>query len=1032
MSGGIHENVRVKVSLLLFKIVNELREESKEPTLRFFFESGIDMDKTIENIDMLMPQEIYVSPNERFRVDMVFGNFLVFEFKSSESEFDEAVKKAREVYLPGLPTAKYYVVTNGEKWRFYKINRVGHSIRLAELSNCSNQPVACLKQIISREYKALGIPPTPKNIEALFETGYRKYSEKLFELFNKHKDMEEVKPLFEAYKRIIIMLYNPEKDGRGEEEIKKLFVKHTYLHIVAMASLAKVLDINGSPVDLCSGAYQTVDVALPYLNWWKIIFYKLDENDKTVLMEITEDIVSRASLLDWKLGGEEDVFRRLYEVLVEPETRRKIGEYYTPLWLVDKVLAEFNLKEKLVVDPFCGSGTFLVKSFYKKVEEGENAENAYKEVVGLDVNPLAVAIARAELIIAYRKKTGKSPQVSPHIYHTDTLAAWFGNKELLLQDQYYKEVFEILKTHFAVFVMEKELRNVLSQLSNLERVLAIGIRLYMLQKQDNLKTVLLRMLGSSDMEQKLGEILEKEEKFIKNLEELIEKFGDGVWAITLVSSIVPILLEKLRPDVIVTNPPWVPMTEYQAVYIHKIREDAKKLLSWLEERRAASIVTGSDVATMALHKALTMAREGVGFVMNRDQSFHSGGSAYAGIILTYATLKKWLREKEIKLIDVDYDAFGHGIYPALVIAKTNTSTTRLCKLTVLNASKDEALEDVELKEEELGITYEDYINPGVSWASKSAATLTGMLGVEDVKSMGAFIRGLFGGEKKKEKKRYAGLIIESYYVKDDFIEIKLYNLDRTYCISIPVMHQYGINIYRLYYVDNINPYLYKTYDVLLSKYGVEKLKEFLRVFIQLNQNMTVDDREKIQKLRDEVKANVKIFNKDKYYALYRTDRIFAACVVCGSDDNAVPHSTVSYIECISREQALYYVSVLNYLAYKVIEMGRTFERHQLGKPLNAIVKAGLSWKDVPQNIKDKVVQYAECLMNNLTWREYPNKKKAIKDLAKIPEFRNIINTLDCYIQCRGIDISKTLEYVSKKGSTKNQGNIFNYIRAEED
>ncbi len=39
----------------------------------------------------------------------------------------------------------------------------------------------------------------------------------------------------------------------------------------------------------------------------------------------------------------EDVFRTLYEFLVEPPVRRQLGKYYTPIWLVEMILSEFDL-----------------------------------------------------------------------------------------------------------------------------------------------------------------------------------------------------------------------------------------------------------------------------------------------------------------------------------------------------------------------------------------------------------------------------------------------------------------------------------------------------------------------------------------------------------------------------------------------------------------------------------------------------------------------------------------------------------------
>ncbi len=216
--------------------------------------------------------------------------------------------------------------------------------------------VGVLRKIVAEvgEWK---IPPTPDNVKKLFTVNVKKLEDKLAKVFAKCRDMDVVKPLFEAYKTMIVTLYR-------DPNVEALYVKHTLMHMITLASLAKALGKNGDPVDLCSGAFKGVELeaTLPYLNWWKIAFNELDEESRESLRQIAEDIVERTSLLDWELGGEEDLFRQLYEVLVEPETRRKIGEYYTPLWLVDRVLREFELRDKLVLDPFCGSGIVMTQA----------------------------------------------------------------------------------------------------------------------------------------------------------------------------------------------------------------------------------------------------------------------------------------------------------------------------------------------------------------------------------------------------------------------------------------------------------------------------------------------------------------------------------------------------------------------------------------------------------------------------------------------------------------------------------------------
>jgi len=684
-SVAFHENVRLLVSQTLLKITEELlsRRVRITPTpdvvlLKNFFETFG------ENAFMLMPQEIYVSPSNRDRVDAIFGGVMAFDYKSYEAEFKEAVEKAEQKYLPKLSKVKYYVITNWDKWSIYSVEK-GGCIREI-YSGDREGAVVQLKNIIAREIKQLKIPPFPKNIEGLFTVKIDAILDSLRKAFGFSKDKPEIKPLFESYKKVMKTLYSEVSDA----EIEELFIKHTMMHMISMACLSRVFKVDGNPVDLCSGALLSLngvffDVGLPYLNWWKTALTLLNKDLIEKVMKACEDVSTRASILDWELGGEEDVFRSLYEVLVEPETRRRIGEYYTPIWLVDKLLHGFKLRGKFVLDPFCGSGTFLVRTFYMKLKEGEPPEEAYEELAGLDINPLAVSIARAELMIAYRKSTGKNPSNPPHIYHTDTLAAWFGGSGLLLEDPEFSRIINNVESYVsaeASFKLKKQVtytppKNIMRSLSNIERALAAGIRLAVRSGMDGLenrlKEKILEMLNESDLIEGVFSEVVKNTTFADRLAVLIRRYGNGVWATTIVSAIVPAVIKEFKPDVIVTNPPWVQVTKYRSQYISKIRDDGIDALKRIipKKGKRASIVTGSDVACMALRKALQIAREGVGFVMNREQSFYSASPMRAGVLLTYAILNEWSRKGErrvVELIDVDYDAFGHGIYPALVKA----------------------------------------------------------------------------------------------------------------------------------------------------------------------------------------------------------------------------------------------------------------------------------------------------------------------------------------------------------------------------
>jgi hypothetical protein len=106
-----------------------------------------------------------------------------------------------------------------------------------------------------------------------------------------------------------------------------------------------------------------------------------------------------------------DLLKEFYSSLVDEQIRHDLGEYYTPDWLaqyvVDRVGYDGELG-KIVVDPACGSGTFLVECIGRLRRRCEDAglsplrtlEMVLYCVRGLDLNPLAVISARANYILS--------------------------------------------------------------------------------------------------------------------------------------------------------------------------------------------------------------------------------------------------------------------------------------------------------------------------------------------------------------------------------------------------------------------------------------------------------------------------------------------------------------------------------------------------------------------------------------------------------------------------------------------------------
>jgi hypothetical protein len=88
----------------------------------------------------------------------------------------------------------------------------------------------------------------------------------------------------------------------------------------------------------------------------------------------------------------------------------KLGEYYTPGWLAEKMVEESYTDplEQRLLDPACGSGTFLFWSIRRLLDACDDAgvdsrtalEKVVTQISGLDLHPVAVTLARVTYLLA--------------------------------------------------------------------------------------------------------------------------------------------------------------------------------------------------------------------------------------------------------------------------------------------------------------------------------------------------------------------------------------------------------------------------------------------------------------------------------------------------------------------------------------------------------------------------------------------------------------------------------------------------------
>jgi SAM-dependent methyltransferase len=185
-----------------------------------------------------------------------------------------------------------------------------------------------------------------------------------------------------------------------------LFLQHTYLTIVVKAIAARVFDLSvDDPAALLSGRALADEGILGAV--------ESDFFDWPLKLAAGRELVRHVALQTARFrlrDVEADVLKILYESLVDPDQRHDLGEYYTPDWLAARVVAaavDAPLTQR-VLDPACGSGTFLFHAVRRLVAAGRAAgwtgpqilEACADKVRGLDVHPVAVTLARVTWLLA--------------------------------------------------------------------------------------------------------------------------------------------------------------------------------------------------------------------------------------------------------------------------------------------------------------------------------------------------------------------------------------------------------------------------------------------------------------------------------------------------------------------------------------------------------------------------------------------------------------------------------------------------------
>lgn len=356
-----------------------------------------------------------------------------------------------------------------------------------------------------------------------------------------------------------------------------LFFQHTYLTIIAKTMAAKVLGVGiADPGDLLSGRrFQEVGIGG---------VVESDFFDWILASGKGPDLVRRIALQAGRFRLEDvhtDVLKGLYESLIDPEQRHVLGEYYTPDWLAERMCAEAinSPLEQRVLDPACGSGTFLfhaVRRLLSKADESgistrDAIERACRQVFGVDVHPVSAQIARVTFLLALGPERLKRRPASLNIpvYVGDSLQwnthGFLAERDVLIEIPDSQDLLE--------FPFEVTREPVLFD--------AVIGRMLQLSEQDATSEGLVAWLERDyQLSPSTASTLARTYGTLRNLN---RDRRNHIWGFVARNLVRPVWLsqDSQKADVVIGNPPWLSYRFMDQDMQTRFREECQARGLWM-------------------------------------------------------------------------------------------------------------------------------------------------------------------------------------------------------------------------------------------------------------------------------------------------------------------------------------------------------------------------------------------------------------------------------------------------------------------
>ena len=518
-------------------------------------------------------------PEVHGRIDALLGR-TVIELKSDLRRETSDAKEELTRYLTEREsqTGEHFVgiATDGATFVPFEL-RNGNLRELPSFTPRVDAPRDLTAWLSAAVAVAAELQPTPEIVKR--ELGKNSLAwlvanEELTALWAEVRDHPDVRLKRELWARLLERVYGASVDN------DELFFQHTYLSVVAKTMAVHVLGLDmPNPQELLNGEpLQQVGISgvveSDFFDW-PLSAQKGPELVKRIALQ-----AARFKLRDVAT----DVLKGLYESLVDPEQRHELGEYYTPDWLAARICEHTidNPLEQRVLDPACGSGTFLFHAIRRylaaavasSLQNREALLGCAQKVMGIDVHPVAVQIARVTYLLAIGEERlrARAGSLTIPVYMGDSLQ-W--NTESMIADRQViieePETKVLLEFPFLVAGDPALFDAVIGRMLNLS-------------EQDAQPEALAGWLAQQpDMDEQTVQTLISTYLTLRDLQ---RQGRNHIWGFVARNLVRPVWLSQTqeRAHVVIGNPPWLAYNFMSPANQERFKQECERLGVWVGGR----------------------------------------------------------------------------------------------------------------------------------------------------------------------------------------------------------------------------------------------------------------------------------------------------------------------------------------------------------------------------------------------------------------------------------------------------------------